>query len=119
VHHRIYVGPFEAVDVLGVTVARGEQLEVTAEEAAALDRQPGNWAKPTTTRGKQAAANPATPPATPSLIPPPVGEDDEQDDEQDDDDRGETRQDAEQQPAPTTAPIPAPGEGTDAEEAGQ
>lgn len=54
--HRIYVGPYDEVDVpaLNATVKRGDSVEVTAEEAAGLDAQPDNWAKPNTNAAKEA-----------------------------------------------------------------
>lgn len=55
---RVYVGPHDEVDVpdLGVTVKRGESVEVTAEQAAVLDEQPANWAKPNTNAAKEVTA---------------------------------------------------------------
>lgn len=52
--HRVYVGPFDEVEVLGQTVRRGEQIEVEAEEAERLDDQPDNWARPQTKAAKEA-----------------------------------------------------------------
>jgi hypothetical protein len=54
VPHRVYVGPHDAVDALGQTVRRGEQIEVDADTAALLDAQPDNWAKPQTKAAKEA-----------------------------------------------------------------
>lgn len=53
-HHRTYVGPFDAVDILEQTVRRGEQIEVDDATAALLDEQPDNWAKPQTKAAKEA-----------------------------------------------------------------
>lgn len=52
--HRVYVGPFDSVDILEFTVRRGEQIEVDADLAAKLDEQPDNWAKPQTKAAKEA-----------------------------------------------------------------
>lgn len=53
---RVYVGAHDEVEVpaLGAVVKRGEQVEVDADLAAALDEQPGNWAKPNTKAAKEA-----------------------------------------------------------------
>lgn len=126
-HHRIYVGPFDAVEVLGTVVGHGEQIEVTAEEAAALDKQPSNWARPTTNRAKAAAADPSPAPPTPPLQPPPIGEEDQQPQATPAASAPQQapqapQEDVVQQPAPETpqTPTPAPGEGSDeTQEAGQ
>lgn len=53
---RTYVGAHDEVEVpaLGAVVKRGEQVEVDADLAAALDAQPDNWAKPNTKAAKEA-----------------------------------------------------------------
>ena len=54
--HRVYVGPHDAVELAatGQVVKHGEQVEVDADLAAALDAQPSNWAKPNTKAAKEA-----------------------------------------------------------------
>lgn len=52
--HRVYVGPFDAVEIFEQTVRRGDQVEVDADTAASLDEQPDNWAKPQTKAAKEA-----------------------------------------------------------------
>lgn len=56
--HRIYVGAHDEVEVpdLNVVVKRGDSIEVTPEQAALLDDQPENWAKPNTTAAKEVTA---------------------------------------------------------------
>lgn len=51
--HRTYVGPFDVVEIFGQSVRRGEQFEVDADQAASLDDQPDNWAKPQTKAAKE------------------------------------------------------------------
>jgi hypothetical protein len=55
---RIYVGPHDEVEVpaLDAVVRRGEAVEVTAEQAALLDEQAANWAKPNTNKAKEVEA---------------------------------------------------------------
>lgn len=38
-----YVGPHDAVDILGRTVARGETITIDKKQGAALLEQPDNW----------------------------------------------------------------------------
>lgn len=54
--HRVYVGGHDEVEVpdLDRVVKHGESVEVTAEQAARLDEQPDNWAKPNTNAAKEA-----------------------------------------------------------------
>lgn len=71
---RIYVGPVDAIITnLGTDprlggrtwrVERGESVEVSDEQAALLDKQPDNWAKPRTeakSDKKVALPRPASP----------------------------------------------------------
>jgi hypothetical protein len=54
--HRTYVGPHDEVELAatGQVVKHGEQIEVDADLAKALDEQPDNWAKPQTKAAKEA-----------------------------------------------------------------
>jgi hypothetical protein len=70
---RIYVGPIDAIITnLGIDplqqrqwrVERGEAVDVTEEQAALLDQQPDNWAKPRTEVKEQPAPVPS--PASPT-----------------------------------------------------
>lgn len=50
-HRRTYTGPVDAIATRlpsgrEVTVERGQTVEVTADEAALLDAQAGNWTDP-------------------------------------------------------------------------
>jgi hypothetical protein len=49
---RQYVGAIDEVDVVGIgTFKRGDVLEVTAEQAKALDAQPDNFKTPAKKKG--------------------------------------------------------------------
>jgi hypothetical protein len=54
---RVYVGPIvevvTALDGVEMTLARGESVDVSDEQAAILDRDEVNWAKPRTFKQKE------------------------------------------------------------------
>lgn len=54
---RVYVGPCAAIETVldGVKfdVARGETVDVSLEQAKALDAQPDNWAEPKANGSKE------------------------------------------------------------------
>lgn len=53
---RVYTGPHDEVDIpsLGLTVKRGEPIDVEPDVAKSLDEQPDTWAKPNTKAAKEA-----------------------------------------------------------------
>jgi hypothetical protein len=61
--HRVYVGVHDEVELAatGQVVKHGEQIEVDADLAKALDEQPDNWAKPQTTAAKTTPSPKASP----------------------------------------------------------
>jgi hypothetical protein len=61
--HRKYVGPHDEVELAatGQVVKHGEQIEVDADLAKALDQQPDNWAKPRTKAAKTTPSPKASP----------------------------------------------------------